>query len=154
MIKQEYIREIVEEIIKDSELYIVCVTVSASNVIKVLVDSMDGVSIDKCITISKQIEKQLDRDTEDFELEVSSAGIGQPFCVIQQYHKNIGNNVEVLNTDGQKYKGILTSIADNGFEIEYEEKEKVEGQKKKILVQKTVFFEFSSVKYIKDIISF
>ncbi len=154
MIEKKHIQNIVTDIIKDSELFIVDINVSPSNIIIVVVDSMKGVSIDKCISISKEIESKLDRDVEDFELKVSSAGIGQPFTVIQQYHKNIGNDVEVLCAEGNKYKGKLTRVTDEGFEIEYETKEKVEGKKKKELVKKTDFFNFDSIKYIKDIISF
>jgi ribosome maturation factor RimP len=154
MIEQKHIQNIVEDIIKDSDLFIIDISVSPSNIIIVIIDSMKGVAIDKCISISKEIESKLDRDVEDFELKVSSAGIGQPFTVIQQYHKNIGNDVEVLCAEGKKHKGILTKVTDDGFEIEYEVKEKVEGKKKKVLVKKTDFFTFDSIKYIKDIISF
>jgi len=154
MIVQKHIQNIVEDIIKDSDLFIVDISVSCSNIIIVIIDSMKGVSIDKCISISKELESKLDRDEEDFELKVSSAGIGQPFTVIQQYHKNIGNDVEVVCAEGKKHKGKLTKVTDEGFEIEYEVNEKVEGKKKKIIVIKTDFFNFDSIKYIKDIISF
>ncbi|NOU61614.1 ribosome assembly cofactor RimP [Marinifilum caeruleilacunae] len=154
MIDKKIVLEIVEKEIADSNLFIVDVSVSASNAISVMIDSMEGVPISTCIELSRAIEKNFDRDAEDFELQVASAGIGQPFQVIQQYQKNIGKDVEVLTTDGMKHKGKLITVGENEIEIEVEEKVKVEGKKKKQVVVNAYSFAFDQIKSTKDIITF
>ncbi len=154
MIDKKIVLEIVEKEIADTDLFVVEVTVSTNNAISVMIDSMDGVPISTCIELSRAIEKNFDRDVEDFELQVASAGIGQPFQVIQQYHKNIGKEVEVLTTEGVKYKGNLITVGENEIEIEVEEKVKVEGKKKKQIVVNTLNFAFDQIKSTKDIITF
>jgi len=119
-----------------------------------MIDSMVGVPISTCIELSRAIEKNFDREIEDFELQVASAGIGQPFQVIQQYHKNIEKEVEVLTKEGIKLKGKLLTVGENAIKIEVEEKIKVEGKKKKQIVQKIHSFTFDQIKSTKDIITF
>ena len=154
MIDKKNILEIVKKEIAETDLFIVDVSVSASNAISVMVDSMNGVPISTCIELSKAIEKHFDRDVEDFELQVASAGIGQPFQVIQQYQKNLGREVEVLTNEGIKHKGKLIAVSENEIEIEEEEKLKLEGKKKKQIVLKTYSFTFDQIKSTKDIITF
>ena len=153
MIAPEIIIQLTEEIITDDQ-FIVGVEVSPSNVIVVTIDSEKGISIDDCININRHIEKNLDREEEDFELQVSSAGIGQPLKVFRQYVKNIGKEVEVVSKKGEKKKGILKSTDENGFELEFEEKEKAEGQKRKQIVTRSQKFTFDEVKTVKNIIKF
>ena len=151
MIVPEKIISLTQEIITDDQ-FIVSVEVSPSNVIVVTVDSENGISIDDCINISRHIEKNLDREEEDFELQVSSAGVGQPLKVLRQYVKNTGKEVEVVNKSGEKKKGVLKSVDENGFELEFEVKEKVEGQKKKQTVTHSQKFTFDEVKTVRNII--
>ena len=99
--------------------FIVDITVNKANQIKVFIDSFDGITIDECVRISRCIEGQLDRETEDFALEVSSAGLSQPFKVIQQYEKNMGKHVEVITHDGQKHRGKLISIDGKNVVLEF-----------------------------------
>lgn len=154
MIDKKTIQGIIEKEIENSDLYLVETKVSSDNTISVMIDSFDGVPIIKCIELSRAIEGQLDREVEDFELSVSSAGIGQAFQVIQQYHKNIGNDVEILTTDGNKFSGKLITVGENEIEVEIEELVKVEGKKKKQLITKTLIFSFEQIKSTKDIITF
>ncbi|WP_421920851.1 ribosome assembly cofactor RimP [Marinifilum sp.] len=154
MIDKKIVLEIVEKEIANTDLFIVELSVSASNTISVMIDSMNGVPISTCIELSRAIEKNFDREIEDFELQVASAGIGQPFQVIQQYHKNIGKDVEVLTTNGMKHKGKLITVGENEIEIEVEEKVKVEGKKKKQIVVSPYSFAFDQIKSTKDIITF
>jgi len=154
MINKKLVGEIINELIADKNLFIVDITVSATNIITILIDSMEGVNLETCIILTKEFESKLDREIEDYELQVASAGIGQPFLVSQQYEKNLGNEVEVLSNDGKKYKGILKELIEGGFVIEYEEKEKIEGKKKKVIVEKQMNFKIEGIKYIKDIVSF
>lgn len=154
MIKKEVVEDIINELIADTNLFLVEIKVSATNVISILIDCMDGVNLEKCIILTKAFEGKLDREIEDYELSIASAGIGQAFQVHQQYVKNLGNDVEILTVDGKKYKGTLTELTEDGFIIVYEEKEKLEGKKKKVIVEKQETFKNEEIKYIKDIISF
>lgn len=154
MIDKKTVRDIVENEIAESDLFLVDVSVSTGNAISVVIDSMKGVAISTCIELSRAIESHFDRDVEDFELQVASAGIGQPFQVIQQYHKNIGKEVEILTKEGVKLKGNLITVGDSEIEVEVEEKEKVEGQKKKQIVLKNYTLTFDQIKSTKDIITF
>ncbi len=154
MIEKKQIIDIVNSEIATTDLFLVEVNVSATNSITVMIDSMQGVPISTCIDLSRAIEKHFDRDVEDFELSVMSAGIGQPFIVIEQYYKNIGRQVEVLTCEGKKYTGKLLEVKEAEIILEIEEKVKVEGKKKKQTVLNTYNFAFDTIKYTKDIITF
>ena len=118
------------------------------------IDHADGVWIEDCVELSRFIEDRLNRDEEDYELEVGSAGLGQPFKVPQQYRNFIGKEVEVLTDEGKKVKGVLTSVDGNDFTVTVEEKVRIEGKKRPELqtVEKT--FQMDKVKYTKYLISF
>ena len=154
MIDKKTIQGIIEKEIENSDLYLVETKVSSDNTISVMIDSFAGVPIIKCIELSRAIDGQLDREIEDYELSVSSAGIGQAFQVIQQYHKNVGKEVEILTTEGEKSTGKLLVVGENEIEIEVEELVKVEGKKKKQLITRTQSFTFDQIKSTKDIITF
>jgi len=146
MIEKNRIISLAEEAIADSHIFLVDVTVSASNKIVVLVDCESGLSIADCIRVSRFIESSLDREIEDFDMDVSSPGIGQPFKVIGQYKKAIGRNVEVIVSESKTYCGTLTSVTPTDFTLEVEEKVKLEGEKKKQLVKNTYTFAFDSIR--------
>lgn len=154
MIDKKTIQGIIEKEIENSDLYLVEIKVSSNNTISVMIDSLAGVPIITCIELSRAIEGHLDREVEDFELQVSTAGIGQVFQVIQQYHKNVGNKVEVLTKEGNKFNGKLITVGENDIELEIEELVKLEGKKKKQLVTNTLTFNFEQIKSTKDIITF
>jgi len=149
---------VVEGIIKDKlaseNKYIVDLVVSPGNLISIEIDSLEGIQISDCVEVSKLIDANLDREVEDYELQVSSAGIGQPFKVKQQYHKNINRQIEILFKDGKKSIGTLTAVNDDDFEVSSEELVKVEGKKKKELQTKVLVCRFDEVKQVKDVISF
>ncbi|PTN07324.1 ribosome assembly cofactor RimP [Mangrovibacterium marinum] len=153
MIDKSKIITLIEEKLTEDQ-FIVEVEVSPANQISVLIDSDKGISIDDCITISRQIEGNLDREEEDFELQVSSAGLGLPFKVFRQYVKNTGREIEVVLKDGQKLEGILKSVQETSFELETSKKEKVEGKKKKELVTRVHTIAFDDAKTVKNIIKF
>lgn len=154
MIEKDFIRDIADKFIQDTPMFIVDVVVSPGNNIVVELDSDEGISIDDCIDLSRHIESQLDRDVEDFELEVGSAGITSPFKILRQYEKNIGNEVEVLTKSGQKLSGILKSCDNNGFTISVTKMVKLEGAKKKTAVEEDLTFAYDEVKYTKYLIRF
>ena len=151
MIAKEKIQYLVEEILSD-DMFIVGVTVGSGNSIAVSVDCDSGMSIDKCVGINRHIEQNLDRETEDFSLEVSSPGLTQPFRVLRQYHKNIGQKIEVVTKGGEKQEGILKSVNVEDFELEITAKENVNGTKTQ--VKRSVVYSFEKIKTVKLVISF
>lgn len=154
MIIKDSVTQIVESYLSDTDYYLVDVKISADNRISVEIDRFEGVSIDYCSELSKAIENKLDRDVEDYELEVSSAGLTEPFKVLKQYEKNIGNEVEVLTREGKKLVGILTGFTDENITLEIETQVKPEGAKRKITVQEEKNIPFSNIKTTKYIIRF
>ncbi|TLX76193.1 ribosome assembly cofactor RimP [Labilibacter sediminis] len=154
MITKEQIQNIIQEKIENDDCFIVDLKVSVNNKITVLIDSTDGISIDYCIQISRLIEGSFDRDEEDFELEVSTPGLGQPLKVLNQYKKNIGRNVEVTPFETVPFKGTLKEVTESGFIVEEEKKVKIEGQKKKELKVFNHNYTFDEVKSVKVIVSF
>lgn len=153
MIDQRKITQLVEEKLTD-EQFIVSVDVSPSNQISILVDSFSGLTIDHCVKLSRHIEGNLDREIEDFELQVSSAGLGEPFKIRQQFEKNKGKEVQVILANGMKLEGVLTKIDQTGFELETSKRQKVEGHKKKQLITKIHRIEFDQAKIVKNSIKF
>ena len=129
MIDKELIVKLVEEKLASSSNYLVDVAVQPGNIIVVEIDNDESVCIDDCVELSRYLEDHLDRDVEDFELEVGSAGITSPFKVLRQYQKNIGNEVEVLLTAGVKLTGVLKSADENGIVLTVEKQIKPEGAK-------------------------
>lgn len=154
MIEKSLIEDITNKFIAGTDKFLVDVSIRSGNIIIVEIDSQNGVNIDDCITLSKNIESHLNRDEEDFELEVGSSGITSPFKIPRQYEKNIGNEVEVLSKSGQKLSGILKSCNDSGFVITVTKMIKPEGAKKKIAVEEDIPFGYDDVKYTKYQIRF
>ncbi|MEN9920001.1 MAG: ribosome assembly cofactor RimP [Bacteroidota bacterium] len=154
MIDKALIIDIVEDYLIQSDMFLVEVLVKPSNIIVVEIDSTEGVSIEGCIALNKHIESKLDRDAEDFELEVGSAGITSPFKIVKQYEKNRGNEVEVLTKKGQKVSGLLKSCDDTAFVVTVTKLVKPEGAKRKIEVDEDFCFKYEEVKYTKYQIRF
>lgn len=154
MIDKEVIKNIVEDKLSDTDMFLVDVLVRLGNIIVVELDSQTGIGIDDCCLLNKYIESKLNRDEEDFELEVGSAGITSPFKILQQYKKNIGNEVEVLTKGGSKLSGILKDASDNSFILTITKMEKPEGAKRKIAVEEDLSFAYDEVKYTKYLIRF
>ena len=154
MINKETIKQFVNDKIALSDYFLVDVTVSSSNHIVVEIDNQNGVNIDFCAELSRHIESQLDREVEDYELEVGSAGLTSPFKVIEQYHKNKGNEVDVLTKEGKKITGILTEVTPDTFTVTVEKMVKPEGAKRKVLHKEDIILHYDSVKYTKHIIKF
>lgn len=154
MIDKSVVKRLVEEWLQDKDYFLVGVEVSNDDKIVVEIDHVDGVWIEDCVELSRYIEDRLSRDEEDYELEVGSAGLGQPFKVPQQYINFVGKEVEVLDGDGLKYKGFLKSVDGNDFVVTVEEKVKVEGKKRPELQPVDHLFNMDKVKYTKYLISF
>jgi ribosome maturation factor RimP len=138
----------------DDDMFLVDISVSATNVIHVEIDSYTGLSIDQCVTVSRHIESNLDRESDDFELQVSSPGAGQLFKVKEQYKKNTGRELEVTLADTTVLKGLLTEATGEGIILETTTKEVPEGTKKKVLVTKSTPVAYSDISKARVIISF
>jgi ribosome maturation factor RimP len=150
MIDKQLIGTCVEQAIANSNLFLVEVTVSADNKVTVVVDSPDGVDIEQCVTLTRTIEEIFDRDVEDYELEVGSAGVTAPFKVRQQYEMNIGNPVEVLTRDGKKLHATLQAVSDDftTVTVTVPEKVKEEGAKRPKLVDVEHTINIDNIKSI------
>ena len=154
MITKVKIQDIISETVKEKEAFIVDLSISSSNKINILIDSDKGFTIDDCVEVSRIVENEFDRDVEDFELEVSSAGLSEPFKVKEQYKKNLSNDVETITKEGIKIKGVLSDVTDTDFEIEESKMVKVEGKKKKQNVIEKRRFAYDQVKSTKIVIKF
>ena len=156
MIDKNIVRNLVEEWLEDEdkEYFLVDVMVDANNKVVVEIDHAEGVWIEDCVELSRFIESRMDRDAEDYELEVGSAGIGQPFKVVQQYINHVGKEVEVLTKEGKKLVGVLKDANDSQFVVSVPTKVKEEGAKRPKLVDIDETFTYDNIKYTKYLISF
>ena len=157
MISKQKVKELAEERIKDRDerLFIVELTISSTNVIRLELDKTEGnVSIEDCMSVSRNIEHNLDREDDDFELSVSSAGLDKPLRVHAQYVKNIGRDLDVKLKSKEKVTGTLISVDEAGFVLQREEKQAIEGKKKKELVVIENKIAFSDINEAKIVISF
>ena len=154
MISKNVVEGIVNEWLEDKEYFLVDVAISLDNKIVVEIDHAEGVWIDDCVELSRFIESKLNREEEDFELEVGSAGIGQPFKVLKQYLNHVGREVEVLIKEGKKMEGILKEADAEKFVVTVQKKVKPEGAKRPKLVDEDITFMYDEVKYTKYLISF
>jgi ribosome maturation factor RimP len=148
MIEKQKIQGLVEEFIKGTELFLVTVKVSNANRITVFADKNEGITIDECAAIHRHIENGLDREIEDFELQVSSPGLDMPFVVMEQYIKNEGKKVEVVDNEGSKHTGKLKDVTEGGFELETEIK-----TKGRSIELKDISFNFEQIKSTRVILT-
>ena len=154
MINANEIRSWVSEHLKKEGGFLVDLTVSDGGDIRVLVDSPEGLPISRCVEISRLIEGQLDREVQDFALQVSTPGLDQPLRMRPQYEKNIGRGVKVQLHEGQKIEGILTQVEDGGIIVEHKEKRKIEGRKAKEWVTNRHELAWNNIATTKVKISF
>lgn len=154
MIDKNKVQALVAEWLEGKEYFLVDATVDDQNKITVEIDHKDGVWIEDCCELSRFIEEHFDREVEDFELEVGSAGIGQPFKVLQQYVNSIGYDVELLTAEGKKLEGCMKSADEQGFVVTVMEKQKLEGKKRPQMVEEDKAFGYDDVKWVKSIIDF
>ncbi|MEG1748431.1 MAG: ribosome assembly cofactor RimP [Tannerellaceae bacterium] len=154
MIERNVICQLAEEHLASTDNFLVDVVIKPGNFIVVEIDNDEGVFIEDCTALSRYLEEHLDREVEDFELEVGSAGVTSPFKILRQYQKNVGNEVEVLLKSGVKLEGILKSADTTGLVLTIEKQVKPEGAKRKITVQEDLTYTFDEIKYTKYLIRF
>jgi ribosome maturation factor RimP len=148
MIDKNKIEKLLNEFIPGTGIFLAGIKISASNKILILADTVKGITIDECAMIHRHIENNLDRETEDFELQVSSPGLDSPFQVHEQFMKNEGKKVEVIDIGGNIITGLLKNVTRGGFEVETEIKIKGKGKEKK-----DVSFNSDEVKTIRLMLS-
>lgn len=156
MIDSKKIVEVAEQWMANgaTDLFVVGCTVSPANEVELLVDSDTSVSIDTCVALSRAIESAFDRDEEDFELTVASAGVGSELKHMRQYRKLVGRPVEVLLACGIKILATLEEVTEEGMTLSYTEKQAVEGRKRKVEVEVRRTYPFAEVKYTKEYLDF
>lgn len=155
MIQESKVRELVESRIEGSGIFLVDVVMGKSNDIRVLVDSMEGVKIEQCVELARWLTAELDKEDDNYSLEVSSPGLGAPLVLKQQYEKNIGRDVEVVFLDGKKKKGTLKAVDADGITLDVTEKMVAGGsQKKKKNVVVSKSFAFKDIKSTKVVVEF
>jgi ribosome maturation factor RimP len=155
MIAKETVIQIVEEWMEETPFFLVDVRITPDNEIDVEFESEEEeVCIDDCVDLSKFLEEKLDREKDDFALEVGSAGLGQPFKVLKQYLIHIGEEVEVITKAGQKFSGILKDADQAGFVVTVVRKTKIEGSKKPMTLEVDENYTYADVKSVKYLIRF
>ena len=137
-----------------NDYFLVDINFAADDRIVIEIDHADGVWIEDCAELSRFLQERLGDELGEFELEVGSAGLGQPFKVAQQYVNHIGDTVEVLELDGKKLQGVLKAVDGNSFTVTVQEKQKQEGKKRPVLVEVDKTYQMDGVKYAKYLLSF
>ena len=150
MIEKEVVTRLAEEQLAFSDCYLIDVTIKPGNLIVVEIDHDVAVGIDDCVALSRYIEERIDRDMEDYELEVGSSGVGTPFKIVRQYIKNMGNEVEILLKSGIKLNGVLIAADESGVTISRGNRGS-RGNEENGIAQT---YTYDEIKYTKNIIRF
>ena len=154
MIEKKEVKTIVDEWLTGNDYFLVDVMFTNDDRIVVEIDHADGVWIEDCAELSRFMQERLGEELGDYELEVGSAGIGQPFKVEQQYLNHIGKDVEVLDAEGKKVQGVLKQVDGRDFVVTVKEKQKLEGKKRPQIVDVDKTFNMDNIKYTKYLLSF
>ncbi len=156
MIDKELVKKIVEDYLTEGQVFLVALKVSRQNQIRVFVDGDNGVTIQDCGRLSRHIESQLNRDIEDYELQVSSVGVGQPLVLPRQYKNNIGRRLAITAEGDLRMKGKLTDVNEQGITIEKDKIDKSKKKKKEPETdsETTVFLPFEQIVEAKVQVSF
>ena len=154
MIDVVKIREVAEAALEGTDRFVVDVKCSPANEIEIVMDADSAVDLDACVELSRKVEEAFDREVEDFELSVFSAGVGQPLKLLRQYQKLIGGTIEVLLISGIKILATLKEASHEGITITYTERRVVEGKKRKVEVEVEEFHSFDQIKTVKEYLDF
>ena len=146
MTDRQKLTDFVNEALADTDCFLTDLTVSADNDIVVEIDSAGSIDIDFCSALSRRIEEAFPREEEDYTLEVGSAGITSPFKVRRQWEKNIGNDIEILTSDGKKLYGCLTALTDDACVVETQQKMKREGMKRPVVESVRMEIPFTDIR--------
>ena len=153
MITKETIKTWVEEWLQRGDYFLVDIMMDGDRIV-IEIDHADGVWIEDCAELSRFLQEKGGDELGEYELEVGSAGIGQPFKVEQQYKNHVGDEVEVLTADGKKLTGVLKSVDGRQFEVTVKEKQVPEGKKRPVRVEVDKQFSMDEVKSTKYVLAF
>ena len=154
MITKETIKALVEEWLQGGDYFLVDIQTGSDDRIAIEIDCADGVWIEDCAELSRFLQERLGDELGDYELEVGSAGLGQPFKVEQQYVNHVGDDVEVVDAEGKKLTGVLKSVDGRLFTLTVQEKQVPEGKKRPVKVDVDKTFSMDEVKSCKYLLSF
>ena len=154
MITADTIRQLAEAHLEGTPGFLVDVRVAEGNQIRVLLDHDASTSIEDCMALHRHLESELDRNVEDFSLDVSSPGLDQPLKLHRQYVKNIGRTVQVKPVEGAKVEGELVAVDEAGITVKIREKRRIEGRKAKEWVEEDQVWPFEQIQSTKVVISF
>lgn len=154
MITKESIKTLVEEWLQEGDYFLVDIQMGGDDRIVIEIDHADGVWIEDCAELSRFLQEKLGEELDDYELEVGSAGLGQPFKVEQQYKNHVGDQVEVLQQDGKKVTGVLKAVDGRQFTVTTKEKQVPEGKKRPVLVEVDKTYSMDEVKSTKYVLAF
>ncbi len=149
MDKESIIRLVAEALEENENLFLIELSFLSDNKILVEVDGDSGVNLKECIRISRHVEHNLDREEEDFALEVTSVNITKPLKVQRQYKKNIGRTMGVKTTDGEEFEGVLIQSDENQITLEWKAREPKPIGKGKITVVKTAEIVYKNIQEAK-----
>jgi len=154
MIDKQKVNELVEQWLEGKDYFLTDLTVTPDDCITVEIDHADGVWIEDCVQLSRFIEEHLNRDEEDYELEVGSAGLGQPFKVLRQWQNHVGKEVEIVTRDGRKLKGTLKAASADAVTLVTRQKVTPEGKKRPVLQDVDIDLPMADIKSGRYIIDF
>ena len=154
MITQERVTKLIEDKIAGNDMFIVDVTVRPGNVIDVTLDSDSGLTIEACTEVHRHLLHEMDREVEDYSLEVSSPDLTKPLQVVRQYMKNVGRDLAVKKADKTKIEGELIGANETGIILKTAQKEEVPGKKGKKLVEREINLEYADIAEAKIMIRF
>lgn len=154
MIDCQKIKALAEQQLVGTDVFVVSCKVSPSNEVELLLDSDTSVQLETCAAVNRAVNEAMADDEEDFSLTVASAGIGEELKCERQFRKLVGRPVEVLLLNGAKIRALLDAADAGGITLSYEEKQAIEGKKRKQLVKVVKRYAFSEVKYTKEYLDF
>lgn len=154
MIEVAKIRSVAEAALEGTDRFVVDVKCSPLNEIEIVIDADSSVDLDACVELSRKVEENFDREVEDYELSVFSAGVGQPLKLLRQYHKLLGKSVEVLLTSGVKILATLKEVTPEALTISYTERRTVDGKKRKVEVEVEESYTFDQIKTTREYLDF
>ena len=155
MITKETIKTLVEEWLQKGDYFLVDIQMDgADDRIVIEIDCADGVWIEDCAELSRFLQERIGEELGDYELEVGSAGLGQPFKVEQQYVNHVGDQVEVVTADGKKVTGVLKSVDGRSFVVSTQEKQVPEGKKRPMKVDVDREYSMDDVKSTRYLLAF
>jgi len=152
MIDDAALKKAVEELAEQRGFFIVGLQ-NKKGKIQVIIDDYKGIKLDECIDINRELRGRFQEQIDDYDLEVTSPGLTEPFKVYEQYDKNVGRKVQVQLQDGSQISGRLVSVSPEKIQVDEKKRIKTEKKKNKTLHQQHDIL-FGDIHHTKLLISF